>query len=154
MDYTTARKAIGTGCAVTSGLDRTMATPHSSGGCLPALTPSAGSRDTAHHSSQTRPVTRPAKAAVTFSTMEPTAITLVSQLITDARTRFGAHDVEALAVNGDLLDQTMDHVLSTGGHVSMDSCVVDGVEVRELPSGQEFPLAYIKGEAEPRPLTG
>ena len=79
-------------------------------------------------------------------------MTLVSQLITDARTRFGAHDVEAVAVDGSLLDETMDFVLSTGGEVSLDTCTVDGVEVRKLPPGQDVPLAYIKGEADPRPL--
>ena len=84
--------------------------------------------------------------------MEPTEITIVSQLITDARTRFGAHDVEAVAVSDDLLDATMDHVLSLGGQVTMDACVVDGVEVRELPEGHDTPLAYVKGDSEPRPL--
>lgn len=80
-------------------------------------------------------------------------MTLVSRLITDARTRFGAHEVEAIGVNGDLLDETMDHVLSAGGDVSLDACVVDGVEVRELPPGQDTPVAYVKGQTEPQPLT-
>ncbi|MEX0868307.1 MAG: hypothetical protein WD011_01410 [Nitriliruptoraceae bacterium] len=84
--------------------------------------------------------------------MEPTAITLVSQLITDARTRFGAHEVEALAVSAQMLDETMDHVLSIGGRVTTDTCFVDGVEVRELPPGVEAPLAYVRGDAAPRTL--
>lgn len=88
----------------------------------------------------------------TVQAMEPTAITVVSQLITDARTRFGAHDVEAIAVTPDLLDRTMDHVLSLGGTVAMDRCVVDGIEVRELPADQTTPLAFVRGESDPRPL--
>ena len=80
-------------------------------------------------------------------------MTLVSQLITDARARFGAQEVEAVAVDGSLLDETMDHVLFTGGNVSEDACTVDGVEVRELPDGEDRPLAYVRGEARPRPLT-
>lgn len=85
--------------------------------------------------------------------MEPTALTLVSRLITDARTRFGAHDVEAIAVAGSLLDEVMDHVLMAGGDVSMETCTVDGVEVRELPPGQDTPLAWVKGEPDPMPLS-
>lgn len=79
-------------------------------------------------------------------------MTVVSQLITDARTRFGAARVEAVAVEGSLLDETMDHVLAAGGTVSIDTCVVDGVEVRELPEGQTTPLAYVEGSDEPQPL--
>lgn len=85
--------------------------------------------------------------------MQPTAMTLVSQLITDARARFGASDVEAIAVEGVLLDETMDHVLAAGGAVSVDACVVDGVEVRELPEGETTPLAYVRGRSDPEPLT-
>jgi hypothetical protein len=84
--------------------------------------------------------------------MEPTAMTLVSQLITRARTRFGAHAVEALAVDGSLLDKTMEHVLAAGGDVDLDACTVDGVQVRELPPGEDAPLAYLKGKATPRTL--
>jgi hypothetical protein len=85
--------------------------------------------------------------------MQPTAMTIVSQLITDARTRFGATNVEAVAVEGPLLDETMEHVLAAGGDVSVDACMVDGVEVRELPDGETTPLAYVVGADEPRPLT-
>lgn len=81
-------------------------------------------------------------------------MTVVSQLITGARTRFGADEVEAVAVHASLLEQTMDEVLSAGGEVSTESCTVDGVEVRELPPGQSTPHAYVRGEAEPRPLDG
>lgn len=80
-------------------------------------------------------------------------MTVVSQLITAARTRFGATQVEAIAVDGELLDEAMDHVLAVGGDVSLDSCVVDGVEVRELPAGETTPVAYIEGSDEPQPLT-
>lgn len=85
--------------------------------------------------------------------MEPTAITVVSRLITDARTRFGASNVEAVAVAGSLVDETMAHVLEAGGEVSMDASVVDGVEVRALPEGQTTPLAYLVDSDEPKPLT-
>ncbi|MBW3665465.1 MAG: hypothetical protein KY469_20410 [Actinobacteria bacterium] len=89
-----------------------------------------------------------------FAAMEPTAMTLVSQLITHARTRFGAHEIEAVAVDASLLDEAMDHVLAAGGEVFTETCIVDGVEVRELPPGEDTPLAYVRGEAEPRPLDG
>ncbi len=86
--------------------------------------------------------------------MEPTAITLVSQLINDARTRFGVSQVASLAVDRELLDRAMDHVLSVGGEVTLDTCVVDGVEIRELPDGQGDPLAYLHGDVDPYPLRG
>jgi hypothetical protein len=86
--------------------------------------------------------------------VEPTAITIVSQLITAARTRFGAHEVEAVAVDASLLDDTMEHVLSAGGQVTTETCTVDGVEVRELPPGADTPLAYVRGEREPQPFDG
>lgn len=86
--------------------------------------------------------------------MDATSITVVSQLINDARTRFGAAEVEAIAIDGALLDETMDHVLSAGGAVTTESCTVDGVEVRELPPGHDRPLAYLRGDHEPRVLAG
>lgn len=79
-------------------------------------------------------------------------MTLVSQIITDARSRFGTANVEAVAVERSLLDETMDHVLALGGEVSFDGCVVDGVWVRELQEGAQTPLAYLKGVDEPRSL--
>lgn len=79
-------------------------------------------------------------------------MTLVSQLITDARTRFGAAEVRALAVERSLLDQAMDQVLELGGEVSEDACVVDGVTVCELPPGAEAPMVYREGTDDPTPL--
>jgi hypothetical protein len=84
--------------------------------------------------------------------MDATAMTLVSQLITDARTRFGAAQVKAVAVERSLLDQVMDQVLELGGEVSEDACVVDGVTVCELPPDAEAPLVYIEGMDGPQPL--
>lgn len=80
-------------------------------------------------------------------------MTVVSQLITDARTRFGAADVVTLEIDGDLLDETMDHVLAIGGEVSMDGCVVDGVQVRERPADAEVPIVHLASSDEPQPLT-
>lgn len=80
-------------------------------------------------------------------------MTIVNQLVTDARTRFGAHDVEAVEVSPDLLDRTMDHVLALGGEVGIDYCVVDGVRIVELPQDQVQPRARVRGEDEPRVLT-
>ncbi len=79
-------------------------------------------------------------------------MTVVSQLITDARSRFGAHEVRVLEVSGDLLDEVMDHVLRLGGSVDLDSAVVEGIEVRELPAGHATPRVHLHGEDEPRPL--
>ena len=80
-------------------------------------------------------------------------MTVVSQLITDARSRFGAHEVRVLEVAGPLLDEVMDHVLALGGAVDLDSAVVEGIEVRELPADREVAQVYLHGEDEPRPLT-
>lgn len=79
-------------------------------------------------------------------------MTVVSQLITDARSRHGAFSVRALEVEGSLLDDVMDHVLALGGQVGLDSAVVEGVEVRELPEGERTPRVLLEGEDEPRPL--
>lgn len=84
--------------------------------------------------------------------MDKTAMTLVSQLITDARSRFGTANVEAVAVERSLLDATMEEVLALGGDVSLNVCVVDGIAVRELPEGGETPLVYLKDTDEPQPL--
>lgn len=80
-------------------------------------------------------------------------MTVVSQLITDARTRFGANNVEVLEIDGDLLDETMDHVLAVGGDVSIDTCTVDGVLVRERAADTDVPIVYLTGSSDPRPLT-
>ena len=79
-------------------------------------------------------------------------MTLVSQLITDARSRFGTSEVLAVAVERSLLDETMEQVLELGGDVSVDSCIVDGVRVSELPSDAETPLVHLRGADEPQPL--
>ena len=84
--------------------------------------------------------------------MDATALTVVSQLITDARSRFGTANVEALAVERSLFDGTMEQVLALGGDVSLDVCVVDGITVRELREGGETPLVYLKDATEPQPL--
>lgn len=85
--------------------------------------------------------------------MDPdAAMTVVSQLITDARSRFGAHNVEVLEVDGPLLDEAMDHVLALGGTVTEDGCVVDGVTIRELPEGADGPLVHLADAEEPEQL--
>jgi hypothetical protein len=85
--------------------------------------------------------------------MEATAMTIVSQLITDARSRFGAHNVQALEIDADLLDETMDQVLAIGGQVSLDGCVVEGVLVRERPADAGLPIVHLGDSDEPRLLT-
>jgi hypothetical protein len=84
--------------------------------------------------------------------MEPTAMTIVSQLVTDARTRHGASAVRRLDVAPDLLDEAMDHVLALGGSVGLDHCVVEGVEVRQLPDDADTPRVWLHGEDVPRTL--
>lgn len=84
--------------------------------------------------------------------MDPTAITVVSQLITDARTRYGADAVVALEVVLDLLDGAMAAVLELGGTADVDSCEVEGVEVRELPAGEPVTRVWLAGEDAPRRL--
>ena len=79
-------------------------------------------------------------------------MTIVSQLITDARSRHGAFAVQVLWIEGSLLDSVMDHVLALGGQVGLDSCVVEGIEVRELPPDESTPRVLLEGEDEPRPL--
>ncbi len=79
-------------------------------------------------------------------------MTVVSQLITDARSRFGAHEVRVLEVDGDLLDEVMDHVLALGGTVGLEHCVVEGVEVRQLPDDADVPRVWLHGEDAPRDL--
>lgn len=79
-------------------------------------------------------------------------MTIVSQLVTDARTRHGAEAVRQLDVSGELLDQAMDQVLDIGGAVGLDHCVVDGVEIRELPEDEAVPRAWLHGEDAPHRL--
>lgn len=92
------------------------------------------------------------REAVIVAGMEPTAMTIVSQLVTDARTRHGASAVRRLDVAPELLDEAMDHVLSLGGTVGLEYCVVEGVEIRQLPDDAEVPRAWLHGEDAPRPL--
>ncbi|MBY5161718.1 hypothetical protein [Salsipaludibacter albus] len=85
--------------------------------------------------------------------MEPTALTIVSQLIVDAQTRHGAAAVRRLDVDPDLLDSSMDQVLELGGAVGLDWCRVDGVEVHGLPDDVDLARAWLHGDDEPHPLT-
>jgi hypothetical protein len=85
--------------------------------------------------------------------MEPTALTIVSQLIVDAQTRHGAAAVRRLDVDPDLLDDCMDAVLALGGRVGLDWCEVDRVEIHGLPPDQSLARAWLHGDDEPHPLT-
>ena len=84
--------------------------------------------------------------------MEPTAVTIVSQLIIDARSRHGVDAVVALEVPAGLLDETLDAVLELGGRVGVDRCTVDGVEIRELPEDEPVARAWLAGDDQPRRL--
>jgi hypothetical protein len=89
--------------------------------------------------------------------MEPTAMTIVSQLITDARTRFGADNVDAVEVDAKLLDDAMDQGLVIGASVTLDSVLVDGVVIRERPADAEVPVVHLRDGTGPRllvPLEG
>ena len=92
------------------------------------------------------------RPAVIVAGMEPTAMTIVSQLVTDARTRHGAAAVRRLDVAPELLDEAMDHVLALGGSVGLDHCVVEGVEIRQMPEDAAVPQVWLHGEDAPRPL--
>lgn len=85
--------------------------------------------------------------------MEPTALTIVSQLIVDAQTRHGAAAVRRLDVDPELLDSSMDQVLALGGEVGLDWCRVDGVEVHALPDDVDLARAWLHGDDQPHPLT-
>lgn len=81
-------------------------------------------------------------------------ITVVSQLITEARMRFGPLD--ALEVPEELWEPAMDEVADAGGEVGLDYCLVDGVAVRmaEQPLGEDVQaLAHPSGSDRLRPLT-
>lgn len=88
--------------------------------------------------------------------MEPTALTVVSQLIVDAQTRHGAAALRRLDVAPDLLDDSMDQVLALGGAVGLDWCMVDGVEVGGLPADDDahggVAIAWLHGDDDPHPL--
>ncbi len=85
--------------------------------------------------------------------MEPTAVTVVSQLIVDAQTRHGAAAVRRLDVAPDLLDDTMDAVLALGGRVGIDWCEVDRVEIHGLPEDADLVQVWLHDDDEPHPLT-
>lgn len=80
-------------------------------------------------------------------------MTIVSQLITDARSRHGAFAVRAIEVESSLLDSVMDHVLALGGQVDLDSAVVEGIEVRELAADEPYPRVWLHDDDEPHQLT-
>jgi hypothetical protein len=80
-------------------------------------------------------------------------MTVVSQPITDARSRFGARNIEPIEIDADLLDETMDQVLALGGQVSLDSCNVEGELVRERPADAEVPIVHLGDSDEPQLLT-
>lgn len=89
----------------------------------------------------------------TLATMEPTALTIVSQLIVDAQTRHGAAAVRRLDVDPSLLDDSMDAVLALGGQVGLEWCVVDRVEIRGLPDDNSLVQVWLHDDDEPHPLT-
>ncbi len=93
------------------------------------------------------------RAATRVEGVDATAITLVSQLITDARSRWGADRIDRVDVPADVLDEAMDHVLHLGGTVVADGCTVEDVAIRELPADADGPRAWVTGEDQPRPLT-
>lgn len=79
-------------------------------------------------------------------------MTIVSQLITDARSRFGAFRVRQLEVAPELLDQVMDHCLMLGGEVGIDYCIVEGIEVRELTTTDPTPRVRLADDDHFHPL--
>lgn len=82
------------------------------------------------------------------------AITVVSQLITEAHMRFGT--VEAIEVPEALWEQAMDAVADAGGEVGVDHCRVDGVAVRMArePLAEDVQATVHAAEADgPQPLT-
>jgi hypothetical protein len=76
-------------------------------------------------------------------------ITVVSQLINDARLQHG--DVEILEVPSALWEPAMDEVAEAGGEVGLDYCVVDGVQVRQ-GDADDRARAHIADEPTPRDL--
>jgi hypothetical protein len=72
-------------------------------------------------------------------------ITVVTNLINEARVRFG--EVEAVAVPGELWEQAMEEVADAGGELGLEHCVVDGVEVRPLEGDGGTAVAHLPGGA-------
>lgn len=79
-------------------------------------------------------------------------MTIISQLITDARSRFGAFSVLEMEVSASMLDNLMDQVIALGGQVSLDSCIVEGLTVRELPEEGMIPRVLLVDETVHRDL--
>lgn len=79
-------------------------------------------------------------------------ITIVTQLITEARMRFG--ELDALEVPAELWEQAMDEVADAGGEVGIDYCRVDGVAVRlaAQPLDERVQAIAHPAGAAPRPL--
>jgi hypothetical protein len=78
-------------------------------------------------------------------------ITVVSQLINEAHSRFGP--VAALEVPEALWAPAMDAVADAGGEVGLDYCVVDGVRVQLAADGfDQQALVHVAGADQPQPL--
>ena len=56
------------------------------------------------------------------------ATTIATNVINEARTRYG--DVDAIALPRSTWEEVMEEVTASGGEVGFDYCVVDGVRVR------------------------
>jgi hypothetical protein len=72
-----------------------------------------------------------------------TAITAVSQLVTEGTLRYGA--LTAVELPADLWEQVMEEVAAAGGQVGFEHCVVDGVAVRPLPDGEDAVVFVVAG---------
>ena len=82
------------------------------------------------------------------------AITVITQLVNEARSRWGAGSVVAVEVKGELFDEGLEAVTAAGGPVGFDHFEVDGATVRPLPeSAGDTPVAYVVGEDDPQPLS-
>lgn len=77
-------------------------------------------------------------------------ITVITQLINEARVRFG--EVEAIAVPDALWEPAMEEVADAGGQIGLDHCVVDGIEVRRLGGDQAEAAAVHLPSGEVRDL--
>ena len=81
------------------------------------------------------------------------AITVITQLINEARSRFGAGAVRAVEVNGQLFEEGLEAVTAAGGPVGFDHFEVDGATVRALPeAAEDGPRAFVEGHPDPQPL--
>ena len=81
------------------------------------------------------------------------AVTVITQLINQARSRWGASSVVAVEIKPMLFDEGLEAVTAAGGTVGFDHFVVDGATVRALPeAADDTPRAFIVGEDEPQAL--